>query len=186
MQTRPRFICLGAVLAVLLCLAALAVVQPSARSASPAHTQAATSITISNAGFSPCPAQSNPLEIAAGTALTFKNTTTKAITVTFTFVLSQRTQTSTVAAGASADITPNFASEFTFTAPGFNQTCFVTVSEALPTPTPGVPSGPPPSGGGPIASTGGSGIAWMLWGALLTVLGLAGLGGTLVLRRVRS
>ncbi len=44
--------------------------------------------------------------------------------------------------------------------------------------TPGVP----PSGGGPIPQAGAR-PPWPLWGALLTTLGVVGLGGTLAMRR---
>jgi hypothetical protein len=44
--------------------------------------------------------------------------------------------------------------------------------------------GVPPTGGGPIASL-TAGPPWLLWGGLLTTLGLAGLGATLVARKRR-
>lgn len=45
-----------------------------------------------------------------------------------------------------------------------------------------VPGSFPPTGGGPVAPTGDR-TPWMLWGSLLALLGLTGLGGTLVMRR---
>lgn len=174
-----RFTYVGtAILTVLFCLVTLAFAPLTARAASP---NANPTVTITSAGFNPCPAQSNAIEIQAGTALTFTNTTNTAVTVTFTFTLSSRTQTTSVPAGASVPIIPNFATQFTYTAAGFNQTCFVNVSEALPTST-SVPGSLPPTGGGPLSPTGG-GSPWILWGAMLTTLAVAGLLCTLAVRR---
>jgi hypothetical protein len=181
-----RFACVGAaVVGALFCLGIVAAAPPSAR---PALAADNPTVTISNAGFNPCPSQSNAIQIQAGTGLPFKNTTNKDVTVTFTFTLSGRTQTTTVAAGTTVSIVPDFATQFTFSAPGFNQNCVVEVSEALPTPTntaagTQIPGSVPSTGGGPIASVGGS--RWMLWGALLTMLALVGLGGALLARRRR-
>lgn len=181
-----RFACVGAaILGALFCLGILAVVQPPASAALPA---ANPTVTISNAGFNPCPTQpNNAIQIQAGTALPFDNTTNKDVTVTFTFTLSGRTQTTSVPAGTTVNIVPDFATQFTFSAPGFNQNCVVEVSEALPTSTStaagtAVPGSVPSTGGGPISPTGGE-SPWVLWGALLTMLALAGLGGTLLARR---
>lgn len=174
-----RFTCVGtAILTVLFCLVTLAGAPSTARAALPA---ANPTVTITSAGFNPCPAQSNLIEIQAGTGLPFDNTTTSAVTVIFTFTLSGRTQTTSVPAGTTVSIVPDFASEFTYSAAGFNQTCFVAVSEALPTSTP-FPGSLPPTGGGPLAPS-ESGSPWMLWGALLTALAVAVLIGTLVIRR---
>lgn len=180
-----RFAWVGAaILGAFLCVGIVAAAPPPARAALPAANPTVTISTNAqgNTLFDPCPSQANPLEIQAGTAITFTNTTKNDVTVTFKFPAG-RTQNTSVAAGASVDIVPNFATEFTF---GISQTCFVAVSEALPTPTntaagTAIPGSVPSTGGGPVHPTGRS--SWMLWGALLTTLGLAGLGGTLLARR---
>ena len=58
----------------------------------------------------------------------------------------------------------------------------IPIAGAGTTDCPTAPGSLPPTGGGPIAPTGDR-TPWMLWGSLLALLGLTGLGGTLVTRR---
>lgn len=188
MQPRPlRFLCVGVSVAVLLSLAIVAVGQPSARAATP---DVDFPITIGSGGFTPCdPTLAlTTLNLNPVDTLTFQNTINQSVTIDFTFdnhgVITK--QSISVAAGKSRVFTPPANENFSFSSALFPQShpCVGSVSEAIPqTPTgTTVPGSVPPTGGGPVPPA-AQNPPWLLWGVLLTVLGLAGLGGTLALCR---
>lgn len=129
------------------------------------------------AHFDPCSTnQDNPtLVLQAGETLRFQNNLVDT-KVTFVELPQNSTQTFNVpGSGGTVILTPLAGASFSYSSAFPQQTCFGRVLAKT-------PSTLPPTGGGPIPSL-TAGPPWLLWGGLLTILGLAGLGATLFAHR---